>query len=85
MASKTDLLTQEVRSESTLPLLNFLLSCKSPKESPESVAQNLRDITASIGEKIPPIPSEAKQVKDELLGLIRYGPGKVTGNPTVSP
>ena len=88
MASKVlaaDWLKQEVRSESTLPLLNFFLSCKSPEETAESVAKNLHDTTASVGKKSSPIPDEAEEVKEALLRLMKDGPGKVTGNPTVSP
>lgn len=77
-------LKQEARSESTLPLLNFLLSCKGPDESLESLAENLHDTTASVGKKEPPIPDESEELKEVLLRLIEHGPGKVTGNPTVS-
>lgn len=77
-------LKQEVRSESTLPLLNFLLSCKGPDESPQSLARNLHDISASVGEKEAPIPAESEELKEVLLQLIKDGPGKVTGDPTVS-
>lgn len=77
-------LKQEVRSESTLPLLNFLLSCKGPDESPKSLARNLHYTSASVGEKEAPIPDESEELKEVLLQLIKDGPGKVTGDPTVS-
>lgn len=77
-------LKQEVRSESTLPLLNFLLSCTGPDQTAESVAKNLHDTTASVGKKKPPIPDESEELKEVLLRLIKDGPGKVTGDPTVS-
>ena len=62
-----------------------MLSCKSPEQTAESVADTLRDIKASIGVKRPPIPEESKEIKDALLGLIKDGPGEVKGHPTVSP
>ena len=31
------------------------------------------------------MPDESEQVKETLLKLMKDGPGKVTGNPTVSP
>ncbi len=79
-----DFLKQEVRSESTLPLLNFLLSTK-PGQTDEAVAKSLHEVTAGIGKQDPPMPDESEQDKEALLKLMKDGPGKVTGNPTVSP
>ena len=77
-------LEQEVRSESTLPLLNFLL-CTKPEDPIEVITKRLQQVTAGIGEQKSPIPDESKQVQIELLRLMKDGPGKVTDNPTVSP
>ena len=78
-----DFLEREVYSESTLPLLNFLLSTK-PGQTDEAVASTLQKVTAGIGKQNPPLPDESEQLKTELLRLMDDGPGKVTGNPTVS-
>lgn len=77
-------LEQEFRSESTLPLLNFLL-CTKPEDPTEVITKHLQEVTAGIGKQKSPIPDESKQVELELLRLMKDGPGKVTDNPTVSP
>ncbi len=76
-------LEQETRSESTLPLLNFLLSAKA-EQTAEEIASVLHEVTAGVGEQEPPLPDESEQLKYELLKLMKDGPGKVSGNPTVS-
>ena len=76
-------LTQEFRSESTLPLLNFLLQSSSD-QTPETLADTLHSVTAGVGKDDTPIPDESEQVKVQLLKLMKDGPGKVTGSPTVS-
>ncbi|KAL9610747.1 MAG: hypothetical protein Q9167_004566 [Letrouitia subvulpina] len=83
MGLSKEFVEQEIRSESTLPLLNFLLHTK-PEQSPESIADVLHEVTARIGEQPPPIPDESEQLRSELLRLIEKGPGKVTGHPTVT-
>ncbi|KAI9689506.1 MAG: hypothetical protein M1822_010157 [Bathelium mastoideum] len=77
-----EFLQQEVRSESTLPLLNFFLGTKRG-QSPEAIADVLHSVTARIGEQKPPIPDESEQVRTELLNLMKNGPGKVDGHPKV--
>lgn len=77
-------LKQEVRAESTLPLLNFLL-CTDPNQTAEIVAKSFHDIAASIGEKKPPIPDESEELREKFLRLMKNGPGKVTGDTTVNP
>lgn len=77
-------LEQEILSQSTLPLLNFLLATN-PQDSAEKIAEHLHEVTAGIGKQDPPIPDESEQVKVELLRLMKDGPGKVTDSPTVSP
>ena len=76
-------LEQEARSESTLPFLNFLLSAK-PEQTAETIASILHEVTAGVGKQEPPLPDESEELKDVLLTLMKDGPGKVTGNPTVS-
>ena len=76
-------LEQEARSESTLPFLNFLLSAK-PHQTAEKIASILHEVTARVGKQEPPLSDESEQSKDVLLTLMKNGPGKVTGNPTVS-
>ena len=75
-------LKQEVRSESTLPLLNFLLRTK-PGQTAETLTTCLHEVTAGIGQDDPPIPDESEQLKSEYLRLMRDGPGEITGSPTV--
>ena len=74
---------EDVCSESTLPLLIFLLSIK-PDQLVEDIAVLLHEVTNGIGKDRPPLPDESEQLKDVLLKLIKDGPGKVTGNPSVS-
>ena len=76
-------LEQEARSESTLPLLNFLLSAK-PEQTAEKITSILHEVTAGVGKQEPPLPDESEQLKHVLLTLMKDGPGKVTGHPTVS-
>lgn len=73
----------EFCSENTLPLLNFCLNSKS-KTTVKDIADLLHQVTADIGEQTSPLPDESEQVKNEFLKLIKEGPGKVTGSPTVS-
>lgn len=76
-------LKQEVCSESTFPLLNFLLRTEQ-KQTVERVTELLHAVTASVGKDPPPLPDEGEQSQKELLLLMKDGPGKVSGNPTVS-
>ena len=75
-------LGQDLRSESTLPLLNFCLQSK-PDSTVENSTNLFHKITASIGVEPPPIPDESEQLKTELLKLVECGAPKVTGSPTV--
>ena len=76
-------LEQEARSESTLPLLNFLLSAN-PEQTAEQIASVLHETKARVGVQEPPLPDESEQLRKVLLTLMKDGPGKVTGHPTVS-
>lgn len=73
----------EIRSESTLPLLNFLLTA-GPNQSTQKVAIVLHQVTADIGKQDPPIPDESEQDRTRLLKLIKDGPGTVEGHPKAS-
>ena len=75
-------LKQEVRSESTLPLLNFLSRTKEDPTA-ETLVACLHEVTAGVGKDDPPIPDESEQLRSEYLRLMKEGPGKVIGNPTV--
>lgn len=74
---------EDFRSESTLPLLNFLLHT-TPDQAVEDIAILLHNVTKGIGIDESPLPDESEQLKDVFLKLIKDGPGKVTGNPSVS-
>ena len=76
------LFEQELRSESTLPLLNFLLRTR-PDQTAETLATCLHEVTAGVGEDDPPIPDESEQLKSEYLRLMKDGPGEISGNPSV--
>ena len=79
-----EFLDQEVQAESTLPLLNFLLKTR-PEQTPASIANVLREVTAGIGKDPPPptIPDESEQLRKSYLKLMKDGPGEVTGKPKV--
>ena len=77
-----DFLATEVKSESTLALLNFLLGTK-PGDSTERICNVLHEVTARVGEQPPPIPDESEQFKTEWLKLIKDGPGHISGRPRV--
>lgn len=73
---------QEIHSESTLPLLSFLIGCRF---SDDPLSKIFSDVKSQIGEADRPIPDESEQLKTSLINLIDHGPGgKVTGRPTVS-
>jgi hypothetical protein len=81
-------LIHELSSESTLPLLNFLLKSNT-RDTVEQTTETIHSVTAGIGiDKPPPIPDESEQFKAWALNLIKNGPGgsreKILGNPTVS-
>lgn len=76
-------LKSELRSESTLPLLNFLLHTL-PESSTEQVTANLHYYSVTIGKERRPIPDESKQLEPVLLELIEKGAGPVKGKPTAS-
>ena len=79
----TSAFDKEVRSESTLPLLNFLLSA-SPGQSSAQLADVLHQVTADIGQQDPPLPDESEELKEVLLKLMKDGPGKPDWTPKVS-
>ena len=74
-------LTSELFSESTLPLLNFLLHARDA--SAKQIAEKLHYYTATVGIEKRPIPDESDQLKPVLLELIRKGAGPVEGKPKV--
>lgn len=74
-------------SESTLPLLNFLLR-SSPNDTVEDTTKAIHSVTAGIGVDQPPkIPDESVIDKTALMNLINNGPSgkgtKIPGQPTV--
>jgi hypothetical protein len=89
-----DFFGTELHSESTLPLLNFLLKSR-PEDSTKNATITFHNVTAGIGVDAPPpvleipkqIPDESIIEKTALLNLINVGPSgdgkKITGNPTV--
>ncbi|KAJ4255987.1 hypothetical protein NW762_009061 [Fusarium torreyae] len=79
-------LALELHSESTLPLLSYLIKCKeNDKEGSKAIFQ---DVKSSIGEADRPIPDEAEPLEDVLIGLIDNGPSgsgqKIPKSPTVT-
>ena len=84
--SKADIhyLTQEIHSESTLPLLSWLL--KAEKDNEKSFTQIFHEVKAGVGTAPRPIPDESEQVEPAMLQLIEKGPGGgqlIEGNPKV--
>ena len=78
----TSYLSQDLRSESTLPLLNFCLQLN-PHSTADQIKDKLHELTASIGIEKRPLPDESEQLQTELLKLISTGVPKVTGDPSV--
>lgn len=77
-------LTQEIRSESTLPLLSWLLRTKQDPET--SPTQIFHEVKAGVGVDPRPIPDESEEVEEPMLRLIEKGPGdgtKIKGKPRV--
>ena len=76
----------ELHSESTLPLLTYLVQCKQNNHS--GTRALFQDVKANIGKAKRPIPDESEQLEKVLLRLIEKGPSddhkKIPGNPTVS-
>ena len=80
---KANFLTQELRSESTLPLLNLFLQLGHDATA-DQVNDKLHALTVSIGKEERPIPDESEQLQTALLQLMANGVPKVDDNPTVS-
>lgn len=76
---------QEIQSESTLPLLSFLISYRF---SDDNLSKIFEDVKSQIGRADRPIPDESEQLRTSLINLINSGPGKdgedLLGRPTVS-
>jgi len=78
-------LTQEIHSESTLPLLSWLL--RTAQDSDKSPTRIFHEVKAGVGKDDRPIPDESEQVEPTMLQLIEKGPGggkKIKGNPKVT-
>lgn len=79
-------LTSELHSESTLPLLTYLVRCKQSNHNGTGIL--FQDVKSNIGEADRPIPDESVELKKILLKLIEKGPSgdhkRIHGNPTVS-
>ncbi|KAF4972603.1 hypothetical protein FSARC_876 [Fusarium sarcochroum] len=76
----------ELHSESTLPLLSYLIKCgENDQDDPKDIFQ---DVKSSIGEADRPIPDEAEPLENVLIGLINHGPGgsgqRIPKGPTVT-
>jgi hypothetical protein len=88
IAESKEFSSHDLHSESTLPLLNFLL--RSRKEySAEKTNEIIHSVTAGIGiDKKPPIPDESEILRTNYINLINHGPSgtgtKISGMPTVS-
>ena len=76
-----EFLRKDLRSESTLPLLNFFLQLNRDSTT-EEVNDKLHKLTASVGVEKRPLPDESEQLQKELLQLMQGVP-KVTDSPTV--
>lgn len=78
------MLERELRSENTLPLLNFLTSV-SPDHTTEQLTETFHAVTAGVGEDPPPLPvDESDQDKAWLLKLMKEGPPPPKGSSKVS-
>jgi hypothetical protein len=77
-----EFLRQDLRSESTLPLLNFCLQL-GPDATTKQATDKLHEITAKIGVTERPLPDESEQLQTALLKLMADGAPKVTTKPTV--
>lgn len=83
-------LAQEIRSESTLPLLSWLL--RTEQDSEKSPTRIFHEVKAGVGIDTRPIPDdfpdESELVEAEMLNLINKGPGDgkpIQGSPKVVP
>lgn len=78
-------LTHEIHSESTLPLLSYLVRLRPGEKSATDVFHRVK---AGIGADPRVIPDESEQLEPTLINLIDHGPGgdrgrKVPGGPKV--
>lgn len=78
-------LTHEIHSESTLPLLSYLIRLRPGEKSATEV---FHQVKAGVGKDLRPIPDESEQLEPTLISLIDNGPGgdrsrKVPGSPKV--
>lgn len=79
-------LTHEVHSESTLPLLQWLLRTQQQELLPDSEQKKtdteiFKDVKGGVGKDARPIPDESELVEGPMLNLIAKGPddGKPIG------
>ncbi|KAJ1323045.1 L-amino-acid oxidase [Microdochium nivale] len=79
-------LRHEIHSESTLPLLSFLL--RERPDTAKRATQLFHEVIRGIGEDKRPIPDESEQVEPAMIDLIENGPSgnntKIPGEPTVT-
>lgn len=81
---------QEIRSESTLPLLSWLL--RTEQDSKKSPTRIFHEVKAGVGKDERPIPDEefpdeSELVEADMLNLINIGPGDgkpIQGSPKVA-
>jgi hypothetical protein len=80
-----EFLTHEIYSESTLPLLSYLL--RNGPDSSKSATTVFHEVQAGIGQDARPIPDESEQVEPAMLLLMKNGPSgngsKIPGAPKV--
>lgn len=78
-------LRHEIHSESTLPLLSFLL--RERPDTAKRATQLFHEVIRGIGEDKRPIPDESVQVEPAMIELMDNGPSgkntKIPGEPTV--
>lgn len=73
----------EIQSESTLPLLSYLL--KSRQLEDETLVDIFHNVKAGVGTDERPIPDEAVIIEKEMINIINNGPqgGRLEGKPKV--
>lgn len=81
----SDFVQKDARSESTLPLLNYLLR-RGPEASTAHATQIFQTVKAGVGKDKPPL-DESEQLRDPYMQMIDEGVGKggkVHGSPKVA-
>jgi hypothetical protein len=90
VGSFDQLLSDELHSERTLPLLSYFVQYRQSNKSATAIFHEVKSLVGTAARPIPDeLPDESEPLAASLINLIDNGPGKsphdkIPGSPTVS-